>query len=127
MADKKLNAVSTASDGAYIYAEDASGNQIKISKADLATVVAEIIGFNNLHQFVPRDAISSGTNLDGIKSQGIYRVSGAVTQDNAPGAYGVLSVMAFNVATVVQLFASNGGTSFIRVYWSDGWSDWKGI
>lgn len=43
MADKKLNAVSTAKDGAYIYAEDASGNQIKISKADLATVVAGMI------------------------------------------------------------------------------------
>lgn len=89
--------------------------------------MAGIIGFNNLHQFVPRDAISSGTNFDGIKTQGIYRVSGADAQDNAPAEYGVLSVMAFNVATVVQLFASNGGTSFIRVYWSDGWSDWKGI
>lgn len=44
MADKKLNAVSTESDGAYIYAEDASGNQIKISKADLASVVAGILG-----------------------------------------------------------------------------------
>ena len=43
MADKKLNAVSTASDGAYIYAEDASGNQIKISKADLALVVAGLL------------------------------------------------------------------------------------
>lgn len=43
MADKKLNAVSTASDGAYIYAEDASGNQIKISKADLASVVAGVM------------------------------------------------------------------------------------
>lgn len=43
MADKKLNAVSTATDGAYIYAEDASGNQIKISKADLASVVAGMV------------------------------------------------------------------------------------
>lgn len=42
--DKKLNAVSAASDGAYIYAEDSSGNQIKISKADLASVVAGVIG-----------------------------------------------------------------------------------
>ena len=42
--DKELNAVSTAKDGAYIYAEDANGNQIKISKADLASVVAGILG-----------------------------------------------------------------------------------
>lgn len=46
MADKKLNAVSTASDGAYVYAEDASGNQIKISKADLASVVAGLSPIN---------------------------------------------------------------------------------
>lgn len=44
MADKTLNAVPTASNGAFIYAEDANGNQIKISKADLASVVAELIG-----------------------------------------------------------------------------------
>lgn len=48
MADKKLNAVSTASNGAYIYAEDASGNQIKISKADLATVVAGLLPLASL-------------------------------------------------------------------------------
>lgn len=47
MADKKLNEVSTATDGAYVYAEDASGNQIKISKADLATVVAGLIGLSS--------------------------------------------------------------------------------
>lgn len=46
MADKRLNDVSTASDGAYVYAEDASGNQIKISKADLATVVAGLLGIH---------------------------------------------------------------------------------
>lgn len=43
MADKRLNDLSIAPDGAYIYAEDASGNQIKIAKADLATVVAGIL------------------------------------------------------------------------------------
>lgn len=48
MADKKLNAVSTASDGAYVYAEDANGNQIKISKADLASVVAGLIGLTGI-------------------------------------------------------------------------------
>ena len=44
MADKKMNDFATATDGAYIYAESASGEQIKISKADLATVVAGLLG-----------------------------------------------------------------------------------
>ena len=44
MADKKMNDFATATDGAYIYAESASGEQIKISKADLASVVAGLLG-----------------------------------------------------------------------------------
>lgn len=44
MSDVRLNDKSVASDAAYIYAETASGEQIRISKADLATVVAERIG-----------------------------------------------------------------------------------
>lgn len=46
MADKKMNEFATASDGAYIYAESASGEQIKISKADLASVVAELLSLS---------------------------------------------------------------------------------
>ena len=44
MSDKKMNDFATATDGAYIYAESASGEQIKISKADLASVVAGLTG-----------------------------------------------------------------------------------
>ena len=43
MADKKMNDFPTAADGAFVYAEDANGNQIKISKADLASVVAGLV------------------------------------------------------------------------------------
>lgn len=39
MADKKMNDFAKATDGAYIYAEAASGGQIKISKADLANLI----------------------------------------------------------------------------------------
>lgn len=43
MSDKKMNDFPAAADGAFVYAEDANGNQIKISKADLASVVAELL------------------------------------------------------------------------------------
>jgi hypothetical protein len=43
MADKKLNDLTAATDAAYVYAEDASGNQVKISKASLASVVGELL------------------------------------------------------------------------------------
>ena len=44
MSDKKMNDFPAAADGAFVYAEDANGNQIKISKADLASVVAGLLG-----------------------------------------------------------------------------------
>ena len=43
MADKKMNELATASDANYIYAEASNGQQIRISKADLASVVAGVI------------------------------------------------------------------------------------
>lgn len=35
MADKKMNQFTTATDGAYIYAEASDGSQVKISKSDI--------------------------------------------------------------------------------------------
>ena len=35
MADKQMNQFTTATDGAYIYAEASNGSQVKISKSDL--------------------------------------------------------------------------------------------
>lgn len=47
MADKKLNELGTASDANFIYAEASNGMQVRISKADLASVVARQIPSNN--------------------------------------------------------------------------------
>ena len=41
MTDRTLNEISSATDFANAYTEDASGNQVKISKADMASVLAE--------------------------------------------------------------------------------------
>ena len=49
MADKKLSSVSAVSDMNFVYAETSSGETVKISKADLASVVAGLS---------PRDGIS---------------------------------------------------------------------
>lgn len=51
MADKKLSSVSAVSDASFVYAETSSGETVKISKADLASVVAEMLPKNNLRFF----------------------------------------------------------------------------
>lgn len=45
MADKKLSSVSAVSDMNYVYAETSTGETVKISKADLASVVAGLMGY----------------------------------------------------------------------------------
>lgn len=47
-ADKKLNSVGSVSDAAFVYAETLSGETVKISKADLASVVANNLGIKRM-------------------------------------------------------------------------------
>ena len=47
MADKKLSSVDVVNDMAFIYAETSDGKTVKISKADLASVAAELIGVDS--------------------------------------------------------------------------------
>lgn len=43
MADRKLNDLTIAQDGSYIYAEASDGKQVKIAKADVASILATIV------------------------------------------------------------------------------------
>ena len=94
MADKKLNAVSTASDGAYIYAEDSGGNQIKISKADLASVVAGLLPIPGYQSFYKTYAAGE---------QGVLSVSGQgllFVYDNLSGHSVFIPVSSFKFTDV---------------------------
>lgn len=68
MSDKKMNDFPTAADGAFVYAEDANGNQIKISKADLASVVAGLLGVKQIEiKIAPgADYIIQNSNVKAI-------------------------------------------------------------
>ena len=92
MADKKLNAVSTASDGAYVYAEDASGNQIKISKADLATVVAELLSYSHQNMLADRGTLTAEQEASVTLQTGIYfqNQNPLASVDGTPLYHGVL-------------------------------------
>ena len=43
MADRKLNELPIVQDGSYIYAEASDGKQVKIAKADVASILATIV------------------------------------------------------------------------------------
>ena len=117
--DMRLNDKPIAKDGAYIYAEAADGSQVKISKADLAAVVAGIMNVKKDFPFMFRGFV---VNADEAKGSGIYRVNNKST--NVPTLYGVLMVFATEDYVAQCIISAAGyGLSF-RIF-SDGlWQNW---
>ena len=66
MADKKLSSVSAVSDMNFVYAETSTGETVKISKADLASVVAGIILPAKVVSKDIRLVVSGDALIDGI-------------------------------------------------------------
>lgn len=80
--DMRLNDKPIAKDGAYIYAETADGSQVKISKADLASVVAGIMGF-----LIYSKVINIGESVTLNKGYGILIIDNITTGNSA--VYGI--------------------------------------
>lgn len=77
MADKKLSSVNSVSDASYLYAETSSGETVKISKADLASVVAGIIGNASITKVgLMPSGYAYGTSTRTIAQNEVYKVGG---------------------------------------------------
>ena len=130
MSDKKMNDFPTAADGAFVYAEDANGNQIKISKADLASVVAELLKTNK--DFIQKMAymvqITGVTNANDIKAGHFAYISNANNVLNMPlnSTQGYLYCFGLENGYRVQFYIEYSGTPYcVRNYIFDAWGNWK--
>lgn len=114
-ADKKLNSVNLVKDASYVYAETASGETVKIAKADLASVVAEQMGKRN-----------DSYNANDLKKNGIYYAGNGT---NFPASYCyILVIKAIETNEVIQLgLPVLGASLFRRVSNGDSWSDWSKV
>lgn len=124
MADKKLSSVNSVSDASFIYAETSSGETVKISKADLASVVAGVMGYDSSEIYMNRNGLSSSDNLDDIRTPGSYRLSGMSTNNNCPVVNGMLLVFRQAATTVQLCFSSTASELHMRIYWTTGWYGW---
>ena len=123
MGDKKLNEVTKVTDMAYVPVIMSDGSIGQIAKADLASVVAGLIGYKSSEHFIPRSGLGSGNNLnDYTTDAGIYRISGQPS--NSPIGYGFLFVYKHEWSTVQICIASNATSVYIRIYWNNSWTDW---
>lgn len=67
MADLKMNQFTPATDGAYIYAEAADGNQVKIAKADLLNALGlSSCIYNHLSAYINAGATKEIDNVGGF-------------------------------------------------------------
>ena len=115
MSDKKLNSVSSVTDAAYVYAETSNGETVKISKADLASVVAGTM----------RKVLATTADLNEVKTNGSYYVSSGV---NAPGNYFYFEVLKTSSQDVIQVgYAIISDKLWKRTFINNSWSSWKSV
>ena len=117
--DIAMNAFTSATDAAYIYAEAANGSQVKIKKSDLFTSV-----------FAYKGLLSSYKDLNTISENGIYYSAFAMNSpENISGL--LLHYAEKDMASQILINSRNGGLyTRSRVYntgnW-DKWTEWKSI
>lgn len=125
MADKKLSSVSAVSDMNFVYAETSTGETVKISKSDLASVVAGLLPVVNRYNngLVPsvNYGIVSGFNswVGNNTNQPIadvtsnyFNVLVCVSQYNTAAKLFIVSVGSDKVANASVISGSGSGVSF---------------
>ena len=116
------------SDAPFIRGLDAAGNPIRISKADLATVVGGLI----THPFAYRKVVNISIDANNITSTGFYAVycwEEDIASKHYPIQIGHLIVFQDSQGgSVSQIAISSEGNAYTRMRWGVGrWSDWKSL
>lgn len=122
-----LEAKDIATDGAYILAQDAKGNTIRIAKADLASVLAASMG----NPISYKKLLTTSDDLNSI-SDGIYWTANQNNPLNIPPEelYNNIIVQLSNITRgdgIQLLFSSNDQSCWVRFKNFSGWQSWKSI
>ena len=127
--DRAESALTAVSDIAYVRAIDSSGNSVRISKADLASVLGVKFLFGTIPQnrFIPAD----GDCLN-INDGGFWQIIGGTSVDNGPAhspkKNEYFYVLAFGTPQVTILLAvQTRGTLYYIGVKRDGDISWKEI
>lgn len=126
MADKKLNEVTKVTDMAYVPVIMSDGSIGQIAKADLASVVAVMIGLDE-NFMRSRWGIYGTTDANNIMSPGVYKLgwgsnTGCTNFPNNNYLYGTMIVFRFDAVVCAQIIITSSEV-FAREYY-DGWKSW---
>lgn len=110
----------TATTGEYIYAQDASGNTIRISKTDLASVITNVMKNNGYFPFDYRGQVSDVNNA--VKAGSYIATPNAA---NSPSYYcSILVIVTGDYITQYAKELTAAGLFFVRTCIENTWSSW---
>lgn len=126
MADKKLNEVTKVTDMAYVPVIMADGSIGQIAKADLASVVAGMIGLDE-NFMRSRWGIYGTTDANNVMSPGVYKLgwssnTGCTNFPHNNYLYGTMIVFRFDAVVCTQIIITSSEV-WAREYY-DGWKSW---
>ena len=121
MADKKLNEVPVVSDIVTIFGKRSNGEIVQIDKSNLATLLGELLGINQMlgDKGYPT-SFASATKV------GYYTIDNRLTDGDTPNghrAWGGLLV--FGRLFITQIYIPmNDNVFYIRQKLGDNWGEW---
>ena len=132
--DKALNEKDVVSDAPYILAKTSNGDTVKISKADLASVVAGLtntnFGFKTLKELATGVMTSLGTgtvtleNVDEFRTPGFYGHGSAIYSGGQWGILVVLKNDAYGYLTQIDICAQGVIAFRFANSLTANWLDW---
>lgn len=124
MADRKLNEVPVVNDISHLLGVRSNGEIIRISKENMASVLGGLL--QNPYS-TNKGLLPSGTDLNDVTENGLYRLSGGSYINLAGNNYGILSVLSYPNFVIYQKYVaalSTGGNTYIRQYYGGVWTEW---
>ena len=121
MADKKLNEVPVVSDIVTIFGKRSNGEIVQIDKSNLATLLGELLGINQM-----LGDKGNPTSFASATEVGYYTIDDRLTDRDTPNghrAWGGLLV--FGRLFITQIYIPmNDNVFYIRQKLGDNWGKW---
>ena len=124
MADKKLNEVTANATVDYVIGTLNDGSTVRISKANLATVVGELLVQNNVIFGV--FGIQDDVDADNLTNNGTYYLRNNI--QNAMSWSYLVVFKIYGTDNIIQININSAANQFkIRTKTASGWQSWKTI
>ena len=118
------NELPTVTDAANVRVLQNSGDAAQMTMQSLASKLGGLL--QNPYS-TNKGLLPSGTDLNDVTENGLYRLNGGSYINLAGNSYGILSVLSYPNFVIYQKYVaalSTGGNTYIRQYYGGVWTEW---